>query len=66
MTGTVTGRTVAARLALRALGRRLTGKIPPAPDLEAFRNDFDRPRARVPAGSKIGTIRRAMSGYVGL
>lgn len=51
MTWVITDLTVAGRLALRALGRRRTGKIQPAPDLEAWRSGLDGSLARLPEGA---------------
>ncbi len=51
MTGTVTDLTVAGRLALRALGRRLAGKISPPPDLDGFRREMKDALARLPTGT---------------
>ncbi len=50
MAGPLTDLGVAARLAGRALRRRLAGEVEPAPDLDAWRQNWDAVLAAVPEG----------------
>ncbi len=50
MPGALVDLSVAARLGLREVGRRLRGEREPAPDLPRFRDSLDRALAAMPAG----------------
>ena len=50
MAGTLTELSVAGRLALRAIGRRMRSEVEPAPDLDQFQSDMEQLLGSVPEG----------------